>query len=73
MLTGSLWLRTIQGGYIDWGDGKQTATLLTWFLYAALLHGRLIAGWRGRRVAWMNVIGFLVILVTFLTLAHFFQ
>lgn len=71
ILTGAIWLKTIQGAYIDWQDGRQTASLLTWFLYAGLLHGRLIAGWRGRRVAWMNVIGFLVILVTFLQLSHF--
>ncbi len=73
ILTGSIWLYTIQGGYIDWKDGRQTATLLTWFLYAALLHGRLIAGWRGRRVAWMNIIGFLVIILTFLQLSHFMK
>lgn len=71
ILTGSIWLKTTQGGYIDWEDGRQTATLLTWFLYAALLHGRLIAGWRGRRVAWLNIVGFLVILATFLKLSHF--
>lgn len=73
ILTGSIWLKTAQGGYIDWQDGRQTATLLTWFLYAAILHGRLIAGWRGRRVAWLNILGFLVILVTFLTLSHFMK
>jgi len=71
ILTGSIWLKTARGGYIDWQDGRQTATLLTWFLYAALLHGRLIAGWRGRRVAWINIVGFLVILFTFLKLSHF--
>ncbi len=73
ILTGAIWLKSIQGGYIDWQDGRQTASLLIWFLYAGILHGRLIAGWRGRRVAWMNVIGFLVILVTFLQLSHFQQ
>ncbi len=71
ILTGSIWLKSSQGAYIDWQDGRQTASLLIWFLYAGLLHGRLIAGWRGRRIAWMNVIGFLVILVTFLQLSHF--
>lgn len=73
ILTGSIWLKSLQGSYIDWQDGRQTASLLAWFVYAALLHGRLIAGWRGRRVAWMNVIGFLVILVTFLNLSHFME
>jgi len=71
ILTGSLWLQSTQGGYIDWRDGRQTATLLTWFLYAGLLHGRLMAGWKRRRVAWLNILGFLVILGTFLKLSHF--
>ena len=71
ILTGVIWLKQTSGNYVDWQDGRQTATLLTWFLYAAILHGRLIVGWRGRRVAWMNIIGFLIILLTFLTLAHF--
>jgi len=73
ILTGALWLKKAKGGYIDWQDGRQTATLLAWFLYAAILHGRLIAGWRGRRVAWMNIVGFLVILITFLSLSHFMK
>lgn len=73
ILTGSIWLKSVQGGYIDWQDGRQTATLLAWFLYAAILHGRLIAGWRGRRVAWLNIVGFLVILLTFLKLSHFMK
>jgi len=73
IVTGSLWLNTIRGGYIDWQDGRQTATLLTWFLYAALLHGRLVAGWRGRRVALLNLVGFMVILATFFTLSHFMK
>ncbi len=73
ILTGSIWLKTVQGGYIEWQDGRQTATLLAWFLYAAILHGRLISGWRGRRVAWLNIVGFLVILLTFLKLSHFMK
>ena len=73
ILTGSIWLKSAQGAYIDWQDGRQTATLLTWFLYAGLLHGRLIAGWRGRKVAWLNIVGFLVILGTFLKLSHFMK
>ncbi len=73
VLTGSIWLKTTHGIYIDWQDGRQTSTLLTWFLYAGLLHGRLIIGWRGRRVAWMNVICFLIILGTFLGLSHFIK
>ncbi len=73
IITGALWLKTIEGSYIRWQDGRQTATLLTWFLYAALLHGRLVTGWRGRRVAVLNVLGFAIIVITFVTLSHFLK
>ncbi|MBW2238861.1 MAG: cytochrome c biogenesis protein CcsA, partial [Deltaproteobacteria bacterium] len=39
---------------------------ITWLLYAALLHQRLTVGWRGRRAAIMAIIGFAIILFTFL-------
>jgi ABC-type transport system involved in cytochrome c biogenesis permease subunit len=39
---------------------------MTWFVYAALLHGRLSIGWRGRRAAIFAIIGFLCLIFTFL-------
>jgi ABC-type transport system involved in cytochrome c biogenesis permease subunit len=35
-------------------------------LYAALLHGRLAIGWRGRKAAILAIIGFALLLFTFL-------
>ncbi len=71
ILSGAIWLKTLQGTYVDWQDGRQAAVLLTWFIYASLLHGRLVVGWRGRHVAWLNIAGFTVTLGTFLWLSHF--
>ena len=39
-------------------DPKETWSLITWFLYAALLHQRFTVGWRGRRAAIMAIVGF---------------
>jgi len=39
-------------------DGKQIWSIVTWFFYAALLHGRLAGGWRGRKAAILSIIGF---------------
>ena len=50
IITGSIWAESAWGTYWSW-DPKQTWSLITWFLYAALLHGRLTVGWRGRRAA----------------------
>jgi cytochrome c-type biogenesis protein CcsB len=65
MITGSIWAESAWGSYWRW-DPKETWSLITWFLYAALLHGRLTIGWRGRKAAIFAVIGFCSLLFTFL-------
>lgn len=65
IVTGAVWANSAWGGYWRW-DPKETWALITWFLYAALLHGRLTVGWRGRRAAIFAIIGFLCLLFTFL-------
>lgn len=65
IITGAVWANSAWGGYWRW-DPKETWALITWFLYAALLHGRLTAGWRGRRAAIFSIIGFLCLLFSYL-------
>ncbi|BCR03499.1 c-type cytochrome biogenesis protein CcsB [Desulfuromonas versatilis] len=65
IISGAAWANSAWGGYWRW-DPKETWALITWFLYAALLHGRLTVGWRGRRAAIFAIIGFLCLLFTFL-------
>jgi cytochrome c-type biogenesis protein CcsB len=65
MLTGAIWAQVAWGRYWDW-DPKESWTLITWLLYLLLLHGRALRGWRGRRVAWLSVIGTGVVVFTFL-------
>jgi len=65
IITGSIWAETAWGSYWSW-DPKETWSLITWFLYAALLHQRLTVGWRGRRAALMTIVAFAVLLFTFL-------
>ncbi len=64
IISGAIWANSAWGGYWRW-DPKETWALITWFLYAALLHGRLTVGWRGRRAAIFAIIGFLCLLFTF--------
>ncbi|NMC74898.1 MAG: c-type cytochrome biogenesis protein CcsB [Geobacteraceae bacterium] len=63
--SGALWAKSAWGAYWSW-DPKQTWSLITWLVYAVLLHGRLTTGWRGRRAAILAIVGFCVILFTFL-------
>jgi len=63
IITGSVWANSAWGAYWSW-DPKETWSLITWFIYAALLHARNLKGWKGERVAWLSVIGFGCVLFT---------
>jgi len=65
IVSGAIWAETAWGSYWSW-DPKETWSLITWLVYAALLHGRLTTGWRGRRAAVLAILGFCVLLFTFL-------
>jgi cytochrome c-type biogenesis protein CcsB len=65
IITGALWAQYAWGSYWSW-DPKETWSLITWLIYAAILHGRMTVGWRGRRAAVLSVIGFGAVMFTFL-------
>lgn len=64
IITGSIWANSAWGTYWSW-DPKETWSLITWLVYAALLHARSMQGWRGRRVAWLSIAGFGCVLFTY--------
>jgi len=64
IITGSIWAKYAWGSYWNW-DPKLVWSLITWLIYAALLHGRLTVGWRGRKAAFISIIGFLCVVFTF--------
>lgn len=65
ILTGAVWAESAWGRYWSW-DPKETWSLITWLIYATLLHARLLKGWHGRRIAWLAVLGFMAVLFTYL-------
>lgn len=65
LITGFVYAKSVWGRFWSW-DPKEIWSGITWLLYAALLHQRFTVGWRGRRAAIMAIIGFAVILFTFL-------
>jgi cytochrome c-type biogenesis protein CcsB len=65
IITGSIWASLAWGSYWTW-DPKEVWSLITWLLYAALLHGRMTVGWRGRKAAILAIVGFCAVLFTFL-------
>lgn len=64
IVLGSIWANVAWGRYWSW-DPKETAALVTWLIYGAYLHARVVAGWRGSRAAWLLVLGFAAIIFTY--------
>lgn len=65
LISGFLYAKVVWGKMWSW-DPKEVWSGIAWMLYAAILHGRLSLGWRGRKSAIMAVLGFAVLLFTFL-------
>jgi cytochrome c-type biogenesis protein CcsB len=65
IVTGAVWAEYAWGSYWRW-DPKENWSLITWLLYAALLHQRLAIKWRGKKAAVMAIVGFGAVLFTFL-------
>ena len=61
VITGAIWAEAAWGRYWGW-DPKETCALVAWVVYAGYLHARATAGWRGSPAAWINVVGFAVML-----------
>lgn len=65
LVTGMFWNWSLQGRM--WrNDPKEIFAVLTWLLYFVLAVYRSSANWRGRRAAWLGVLGFVLVLCTFL-------
>jgi len=62
--TGMVW-SSARDGRIWHNDPKEIFAVLTWLLYFLLIIYRSTAGWRGRRAAWLGVVGFALVLCTF--------
>jgi cytochrome c-type biogenesis protein CcsB len=65
LITGLVYAKSVWGRFWSW-DPKEVWSGLSWLFYAALLHERLAVGWRGRRSAIMAIVGFGVLVFTFL-------
>ncbi len=64
LISGFVYAGAVWRSFWHW-DPKEILSVVTWLIYAVLLHERLAVGWRGRRAAIMAIIGFSAILLTF--------
>ena len=64
VISGAIWAENAWGRYWGW-DPKETWAFITWVIYAGYLHARSTAGWRGRRAAYISLLGFAAFLINY--------
>ncbi len=64
MITGVIWANSAWGSYWRW-DPKEVWSLITWLIYALVLHLRLTVGWRGKKAAILSIVGFIIVIFAF--------
>lgn len=69
LITGAIWANESWGR--PWGfDSKETGALVAWLTYAGFLHTRISRGWTGRSSAYFAVVGFLLVIFTYLGVSY---
>lgn len=69
LITGAIWANESWGR--PWGfDSKETGALVAWLTYAAFLHTRISRGWSGRSSAYFAIVGFLLVIFTYLGVSY---
>jgi cytochrome c-type biogenesis protein CcsB len=70
VIAGAIWAENAWGRYWGW-DPKETWAFITWLVYACYLHARATAGWRGRKAAYLAMLGYSTFLFNYLVVNIF--
>ena len=71
LIAGPIWAQHAWGRYWGW-DPKEVWAFITWVVYAAYLHARATAGWKGRAAAIVALIGLATLWFNFVGINFFF-
>ncbi len=71
LIAGPIWAQHAWGSYWNW-DPKEVWAFITWVVYAAYLHARATAGWKGRAAAIVALIGLATLWFNFVGINYFF-
>ncbi len=64
LFAGAIWAYKAWGTFWSW-DPKEVGSLVIWLFYTVYLHARHKHGWRGRRAAILSLIGFAMVILSF--------
>jgi cytochrome c-type biogenesis protein CcsB len=70
VIAGAIWADQAWGRYWGW-DPVETWAFITWVIYAAYLHARATAGWRGARAHYIQLLGFASLITNMLVVQVF--
>lgn len=70
LISGPIWAHEAWSSYWNW-DPKEVCAFITWVVYAAYLHARATAGWRGRNAAILALIGVATLWFNFIGINYF--
>ncbi len=71
LVAGPIWAEYAWGSYWNW-DPKEVWAFITWVIYAAYLHARATAGWKGKAASVIALVGFASLLFNFVGINYFF-
>jgi cytochrome c-type biogenesis protein CcsB len=70
LISGPIWAHQAWSTYWNW-DPKEVVAFITWVVYAAYLHARATAGWRGRNAAILALVGVATLWFNFIGVNYF--
>ncbi len=70
LISGPIWAHQAWSSYWNW-DPKEVWAFITWVIYAAYLHARATAGWRGNNAAWLALVGVATLWFNFIGINYF--
>ncbi len=70
LITGPIWAHQAWSSYWNW-DPKEVWAFITWVVYAAYLHARATAGWKGRNAALLALVGLATLWFNFIGINYF--
>ena len=70
LITGPIWAHEAWASYWNW-DPKEVWAFITWVVYAAYLHARSTAGFKGRNAAIIALVGLATLWFNFIGINFF--